>query len=159
MLAALVLLTGAASMLSVGCAFCPKKAAAEVVPPPAPALPQPAQPSCLAVYAETQIPNMTNEYVVKGDSLDRLKLVAACLAANPNARVRIDSHADIRGTSAYNQALSQRRADAAKDVLVGNGVSSSRIDIVAHGENDPIAHGTTAEDLAQNRITFVIILQ
>ncbi|WP_275096892.1 OmpA family protein [Sedimenticola hydrogenitrophicus] len=51
--------------------------------------------------------------------------------------VRITGHADRIGSEAYNQKLSQRRADAVKDYLVGQGIVSSRTETAGSGESDP----------------------
>jgi OOP family OmpA-OmpF porin len=52
--------------------------------------------------------------------------------------VLVTGHADRIGSDAYNQKLSQRRADAVKDYLVGQGVESNRIEADAKGESDPV---------------------
>lgn len=52
--------------------------------------------------------------------------------------VLVTGHADRIGSDAYNQKLSQRRADAVKDYLVGQGVESNRIEIDAKGESEPV---------------------
>jgi len=50
----------------------------------------------------------------------------------------VTGHADRIGTDAYNQKLSQRRADAVKDYLVGQGVEDKRIETAAKGESEPV---------------------
>ena len=52
--------------------------------------------------------------------------------------ILVTGHADRIGSDAYNQALSQRRADAVKDYLVGQGVASDRIETAAKGESEPV---------------------
>ena len=52
--------------------------------------------------------------------------------------VLVTGHADRIGTDAYNQKLSQRRADAVKDYLVGQGVEASRVETEAKGESEPV---------------------
>jgi OOP family OmpA-OmpF porin len=61
--------------------------------------------------------------------------------------VRITGHADRIGSEAYNQKLSQRRADAVKDYLVGQGIVSSRTETAGSGESDPAVFCT---DMAGN---------
>ena len=52
--------------------------------------------------------------------------------------ILVTGHADRIGSDAYNQGLSQRRADAVKDYLVGQGVASNRIETAAKGESEPV---------------------
>ena len=67
-----------------------------------------------------------------------LKDLASFLKYNKAAKVQIEGNCDERGTNEYNLALGDRRARAAKDVLVSSGVSSSRIKTVSYGEEKPI---------------------
>lgn len=71
--------------------------------------------------------------------------------ANPQLKVNVAGHTDWIGTAAYNQALSERRANAVKSYLGMKGVDASRIDTFAYGESKPIAPNTTAEGRALNR--------
>lgn len=143
-----------------GCAFCKAKPVVEPTPPPPPPPAAPLASACLENYSQaTEIPNDTDKYVVNADSVAELKAIANCLSKNPDVTVRIEGHADYRGTLAYNQALSQRRVDAAKDVLVQNGVNPANIVGEAFGETKPIAQGRDAASLARNRVTFVIVVQ
>ncbi len=65
--------------------------------------------------------------------------------------VTIIGHTDSRGSAAYNQKLSQQRAEAVKEKLVEGGIEASRIQTVGEGENSPIADNNTAEGRAENR--------
>ncbi len=80
-----------------------------------------------------------------------LNEVAPRLKDNPDVRLIIEGYTDDRGAAEYNQKLSQRRADAAKDYLVSQGVAGNRIDAVGRGEENPIASNDTEEGRAQNR--------
>ena len=63
--------------------------------------------------------------------------VAQILKANPDTKIAIKGYADKRtGTSAYNQKLSERRANAVKDILVGYGVDADRMTIDAFGDSE-----------------------
>jgi OOP family OmpA-OmpF porin len=57
-------------------------------------------------------------------------------------RVTIEGYTDSKGTEAYNQKLSERRANAVKNYLVSRGVEASRLDAVGKGESDPVAPNT-----------------
>ena len=65
--------------------------------------------------------------------------------------VRIDGHCDERGTSAYNLALGDRRASAAKKFLVALGVSGHLISTITYGEEKPADPGHNDEAWAKNR--------
>lgn len=67
--------------------------------------------------------------------------------------MRIEGHTDSSGPEAYNQALSQRRAQAVADYIVNNSynVKASDIEVVGKGESDPVASNATREGRAENR--------
>jgi len=69
----------------------------------------------------------------------------------PTLKVDVAGHTDWIGTEAYNQALSERRANAVKEYLIRKGVDAGRIRTFAYGESQPIAPNTTAEGRALNR--------
>jgi len=64
------------------------------------------------------------------------------LQNNPNVRVTIEGHCDERGTAEYNMALGARRAEAAKNVMVRDGVDARRIRTVSYGKERPQKLGT-----------------
>jgi outer membrane protein OmpA-like peptidoglycan-associated protein len=55
--------------------------------------------------------------------------------ANPNARLTVSGNADTFGDSAYNRALSQRRAEAVREALVQDGINPATVSVVGHGED------------------------
>ena len=65
--------------------------------------------------------------------------------------VRIEGHADERGTEAYNRELGQRRAEAVRDLLVSMGVQSSQIKTVSLGEQNPVILGSGESVWQKNR--------
>lgn len=82
---------------------------------------------------------------------DVLTFHARDLASNPNKRIRLEGHADERGTREYNLALGERRANGIRDFLIVNGASRSQIETVSYGEERPARRGTTEEDYQANR--------
>ncbi len=64
---------------------------------------------------------------------------AKFLAADRNAKVRLEGHADERGTRAYNLALGERRSNAVARYLVIQGVNRSQIETVSYGEERPLS--------------------
>jgi peptidoglycan-associated lipoprotein len=73
------------------------------------------------------------------------------LRANSAVRIRIAGHTDERGSDEYNIALGQRRAAAAKNYLVANGIAADRIDVVSFGEDRPAAMGSDESAWSRNR--------
>lgn len=73
------------------------------------------------------------------------------LKRHPGANVRIEGNCDERGSTEYNIALGQRRADGVKKMLVLAGASERQIDTVSYGEEKPKAHGHDEQSWAQNR--------
>ncbi|MGQ0646783.1 MAG: peptidoglycan-associated lipoprotein Pal [Gemmatimonadaceae bacterium] len=73
------------------------------------------------------------------------------LAAEPTMRIRIDGHADERGSDEYNLALGQRRATAAMRYLIDRGISAERIETVSFGEERPVCSASTEACWTQNR--------
>jgi OOP family OmpA-OmpF porin len=71
--------------------------------------------------------------------------------------VTIAGHTDSTGPAAYNEQLSERRAEAVKNLLVSEGVDPDKVKTVAYGEADPIASNGTPEGRAKNRRTDVTV--
>ncbi len=80
---------------------------------------------------------------------------ASYLAAHPNRTVRLEGHADERGSSEYNLALGQRRAEGVKKMLVLGGAKDGQIETVSYGEEKPKASGHDETSWAQNRRTDI----
>ncbi|WP_298607278.1 OmpA family protein [uncultured Thiothrix sp.] len=104
----------------------------------------------------------TNKATIKAASLGLLnnlaKVANECKAALADKVIRVGGHTDDRGEDAYNQNLSQQRADAVKDYLSKQGVDAGLIQGVGYGETQPIASNDTDAGRAQNRrISFDII--
>ena len=76
---------------------------------------------------------------------------AAVLLRNGSIPVKVEGHADERGTREYNLALGERRATAVKDYLVAYGVSPGRVRTISYGEERPAAFGSSEADWAKNR--------
>jgi peptidoglycan-associated lipoprotein len=81
----------------------------------------------------------------------KLESKAAVLRANPGVRLRIEGHCDQRGSTEYNLALGQRRAEAVRAYLVNLGIDGSRLSTLSYGKERPLVEGDDAESLARNR--------
>jgi len=75
----------------------------------------------------------------------------------PNVSVTVEGHCDERGTREYNLALGERRATAAKNVLVAAGISASRVSTISYGKERPIVPGSTDDAYAQNRVAITTV--
>jgi outer membrane protein OmpA-like peptidoglycan-associated protein len=78
--------------------------------------------------------------------------LARVLNQYPQTMIRVEGHTDTQGSETYNQALSERRAQAVTAALVQQGVAQSRIRTVGYGESQPIS-----SDHAANRRVEVVI--
>lgn len=81
---------------------------------------------------------------------------AKYLADNPGRKVRIEGNADERGSSEYNLALGQRRADGMKKMLILGGASSNQVEAVSFGEEKPRATEHNESAWGQNRRTDIV---
>ena len=94
---------------------------------------------------------------LSADAMATLDAQAALLNAKPSFRVKIEGHADERGTREYNLALGERRASASRDYLVAKGVDGSRIRIVSYGKERPSVVGSNEEAWAMNRRSVTVL--
>jgi peptidoglycan-associated lipoprotein len=88
---------------------------------------------------------------IRSDAEQRLQRKVAVMRANPNVRLRIEGHADERGSIEYNVALGQRRAEAARAYMVNYGISVDRLETVSWGEDRPLVRASNEGAWAQNR--------
>jgi peptidoglycan-associated lipoprotein len=95
-------------------------------------------------YFEYDSSNLTPE------AINAVNAHIAVLQQN-NENVKLEGHTDERGTREYNMALGERRANAVRDYMVANGISSFRIESISFGEERPIAYGSGESNWAQNR--------
>ena len=101
----------------------------------------------------------TDEYILDDSAKATLAAQARWLLANPNVRASIEGHADERGTREYNMALGERRANAAKDFLVSQGVPDARLLVTSWGKERPVATGSNEEAWAQNRRAVTVLVR
>ncbi|HBU56349.1 MAG TPA: hypothetical protein DEB33_01280, partial [Gemmatimonadetes bacterium] len=88
---------------------------------------------------------------IRDDAEATLRAKVDILRASPQVQVRIEGHADERGSTEYNMALGNRRAEAIRQFLVGFGLGENRFEIVSFGEGRPLQQGSTESDWARNR--------
>lgn len=92
-----------------------------------------------------------DSYNVRPDAAAILQQQASLLNSNPEVTVRIEGHADERGTREYNIALGDRRANAVKETLVSYGIDRNRISVISYGKDQPICGETSESCYSQNR--------
>ncbi|WP_137123945.1 peptidoglycan-associated lipoprotein Pal [Roseomonas sp. HF4] len=95
--------------------------------------------------------------VVRGDQRPILSRQAEWMGRNAEVRIQVEGHADERGTREYNLALGQRRANAARDVLVASGVNGARLSTISYGKDRPAALGSDEASWAQNRRAVSVV--
>lgn len=101
----------------------------------------------------------TDKSDIDAEDQQVLAAQAKWLLANPNVRASIEGHADERGTREYNQALGERRANAAKNYLVAQGVPEARLLVVSWGKERPVAPGSNEQAWAQNRRSVTVVVR
>jgi peptidoglycan-associated lipoprotein len=99
----------------------------------------------------------TDSSTIRGDQRPVLERQARWMNQHQQVQVMLEGHADERGTREYNLALGQRRANAARDVLVANGVSGARVSTISYGKDRPTALGSSEEAWAQNRRAVTVV--
>ncbi len=127
-------------------------------PPPAPApvarKPAPAPPPAPPMQERLVLRGVnfaTDSAAIDPGSAVVLDVAADQLRERPGVSVVIEGHTDSTGSDAYNQALSQRRADSVRSYLVRKGVPSDRLTARGLGESSPVASNDTADGRAMNR--------
>lgn len=122
--------------------------APEPVPPPPPAAPPPAPKRRIILRGVNFDFDKAN---IRPDARVILDEAVATLRSEPDIRVAVEGHTDAMGTDAYNQRLSERRADAVADYLAHGGIARSRLTTEGFGESKPLASNVDEDGRAQNR--------
>ena len=99
----------------------------------------------LIIYFEYDRAEVSPEYA------DLLAAHARRLTGDTRLRLRLEGHADERGSREYNIGLGERRAQAVRRLLLIQGASAGQISTVSYGEERPVAFGSTESDYQKNR--------
>ena len=91
-----------------------------------------------------------DQYALTAESRSVL-LAHADKLKGASVAVRLEGHADERGSREYNMALGEKRANAVRDFLVTQGVNGSSLEVVSFGEEQPAATGSDESSWSQNR--------
>jgi outer membrane protein OmpA-like peptidoglycan-associated protein len=100
----------------------------------------------------------TDSFAVRSDLTRDLNTVASNLQAYPNSTIQIVGHTDSDGDAAYNQQLSERRANTVADVLLDAGIPFARLLTFGRGESQPLASNLDPAGKSQNRRVEIVIL-
>lgn len=105
-----------------------------------------------------------NKATIRSDAEPELNRLLQYLEENPTVRVEMSSHTDARGSDSYNLRLSQQRANAVKDYLVGKGIAENRIKSVGYGEKKLLNRckngvNCTDEEHEENRRTEMKLIE
>lgn len=98
-----------------------------------------------------------DQATIRGDARSILQTNGAWLRRWTSTRITIEGHCDARGTSEYNLALGERRANAVKQYLVSLGVAADRLLVVSKGEESPVCFEENEGCWQQNRRGHPII--
>jgi OOP family OmpA-OmpF porin len=159
---------GAALGAGLGYMFChekpvPPQPAPVPAPAPKPAPPPPPPPPPPEPEVGSKIVSLEgahfdfNKATLKPEGMAKLDEAATVMTENADLTVSVEGHTDSVGSDAYNQKLSERRAQAAVDYLVSKGVDASRLQAVGYGESKPATSNDTAEGRAQNRRVDLVV--
>lgn len=134
------------------CAFDPPLE--EEIEPPVPVPPPPAAKPAPPTRRKIVLRGVNFDFdkaTIRADASNILEEAAEILKDEPDIDVSVDGHTDAVGSDAYNERLSQRRAQAVRDHLVRLGVSADRLRTRGFGESQPVASNETEEGRGQNR--------
>jgi len=92
-----------------------------------------------------------DKYDIRSDARGVLAQNADYLKANSSIKVQIEGHCDERGSTEYNIALGEKRANAAKQYLADLGVGNDRVSTISYGEERPLVDESNPEAWAKNR--------
>ena len=88
---------------------------------------------------------------------ERLAKISGIVLAYPSLHLQVEGHTDSIGSDEYNQQLSEHRAEAVRDYLVQQGISSQSIEAHGFGKTEPIASNDTPEGRQQNRRVELVL--
>jgi peptidoglycan-associated lipoprotein len=98
-----------------------------------------------------------DSFEISDEARKILDTQAAWLKSDSKINILLEGHCDERGTREYNIALGEKRANAAKNYLVSNGVDAGRIKTISYGKERPAFFGSSEEVMAKNRRAVVVV--
>jgi outer membrane protein OmpA-like peptidoglycan-associated protein len=98
-----------------------------------------------------------NKYTLKSEARERLAKISGIVLAYPDLKLQIEGYTDSIGSDAYNQTLSDKRAESVRDYIVTSGVSMNNVAARGLGKADPVADNSTAKGRQLNRRVEMIV--
>ncbi len=108
------------------------------------------------VLAEKLVYFAFDSNAVGDDYIELVKHHGKYLSFNVNASVRLEGHADERGTREYNVALAEGRAQAVKQLMLYEGAGNDQISVISYGEEKPVSFGHDDESMSLNRRVEIV---
>jgi outer membrane protein OmpA-like peptidoglycan-associated protein len=99
----------------------------------------------------------TGKYTLKPGAREKLAKVSGIILAYPSLNLEVEGNTDSVGTEESNMKLSENRANAVRDYLVEQGISSSSVEARGFGESQPVATNDTAAGRQQNRRVELVV--
>ena len=124
------------------------------VPPAPPSAPPPAKAEPLVTLHGPQFD--FNKATLKPGGKKMVDEAVTVMKDKPSMKVSVEGHTDSIGSDAYNQKLSERRAQAVRDYMVSQGIDAARISVKGWGKTKPIASNKTEAGRAENRRVEII---
>ncbi|HDY99520.1 MAG TPA: OmpA family protein [Pseudomonas sabulinigri] len=118
--------------------------------PVAMAQPEPA-PEMQSVRVELDVLFDFDKDTIRPEYRQDIQSLAEFMRTYPSVTTTVEGHTDSVGSDTYNQNLSERRANAVREALIGEGVDGSRVSSAGYGEARPIADNSTDEGRSMNR--------
>ncbi|NSW44388.1 MAG: PD40 domain-containing protein [Bacteroidales bacterium] len=116
----------------------------------------------IEVGASMVLPNVffkTDSFQLKKNSYTELEKIVQFMMVNHHIKIEISGHTDNTGNDAYNQLLSEKRAQAVYNFLIAKGIPANRMKYVGYGSSKPLDTNDTTEGKALNRRTELKIIQ
>ncbi|HUT56055.1 MAG TPA: OmpA family protein [bacterium] len=124
-----------------------------------PGTPRGAKVDARGCWVLTDIKFDSNKADIKPEYVDELDSAIKVLEDNPDLKITIEGHTDSAGSDESNLELSNRRAQAVMDYMVGKGIDAGRLTAKGYGESKPIADNNTPQGMAQNRRIELKVVQ
>ncbi|MGI8743351.1 MAG: OmpA family protein [Bryobacteraceae bacterium] len=99
----------------------------------------------------------TGRYTLKPGAREKLAKISGIVLAHPGLKLDVEGHTDSVGGDAYNQTLSEERAQAVQGYLVGQGLNSGSVTAKGFGKTMPVADNSTAAGRQRNRRVELVV--
>jgi outer membrane protein OmpA-like peptidoglycan-associated protein len=119
--------------------------------PAAPAPPPPAAPRAEVFRLDADALFDTARWNIKPAGKAKIDEVISAMKSKPDTKAVVEGHTDARGSDAYNQRLSERRAQSVADYMASGGIAKSRLSTRGYGESKPVGDNKSAEGMQRNR--------